>query len=611
MNRLFIDGVEIELDDISFSYMYENSLFMFEKMKLNRTQSFKVNRTPTNDRIFNFAHLPQYRGTFIRTKKNANIYFPNGVIHGELLIREFNDSYDCIFAYGNIIKLKELRESGLIDTYLTLSDKVFWGATNPPVNSDQVGNYGIGKYLNLMEADIPNKINYLPSVKLKYLLEKSLLNFGITSKNIPTLINNVYIKRNDLGGSINYLTKEIIVLGGYGSHPTNPNIRTYFLPNNPSEISIVSRQFQTLDGVWHWVYGFRANKKMKVTTAMWDVIRIDSQTGQSVWGLVKPSTWGQLAFDQNMNYYNVTPKQLVIWRQNNTAPFPPFKPYELEEGQEIYFQLWNKHNFLALTPESYNKPDGWVELDSSQALGTDASNNGRHGLFFAEIEEFQEELIYNNYVHLQFNMPQCTAVDLILTISNLTKNGIIINDNEIEFFDYNFPDNNIIDITDKIISIKSVRRTFIDSAQKNIVRFDSLDYVKNNQIRVLEIENDNLPVEKELFVIPFSETNEEDGVSFSDDIHSDGVNFFLKRDGAELMMAAPNSKFKRIQFFPNSHLDNIYEKSTEVIAKLYMYQYEFHNIKEKTTFILKAKKYACSGGTWQKGIAELTLILLD
>ena len=59
MMQLVCNGSRLDLyENTDLQFMEENPLFAFDNIKCERTTSFKLPATPTNDRVFSLARIP-------------------------------------------------------------------------------------------------------------------------------------------------------------------------------------------------------------------------------------------------------------------------------------------------------------------------------------------------------------------------------------------------------------------------------------------------------------------------------------------------------------------------------------------------------------------------
>ena len=612
MYRLFIDDSEIELEkNTELSFTKENSIFAFGDITLNRTLSFKIPRTPTNDNIFGLAHLPEYSGNFVRSIGNAALWYSGGSIDGEIMITEYSDKkYNAVFIYGVIEILRKLSEAGTLEDELNFTESVFWGTTNPPQNPNGIANYGIARYFNRMGvALIPKFLNLFPSIRVSHILQKIQTTFSVTinDSKYSNYINSLFLKQNSVKGKVT----ESFTLNF--DRQVDPEI--YIIYGGKS-LSVVKRKFYQ-----KWMNMFVEINGLKANTDITFDIDFSQSPDFKPGGSYYPLGYGVLMFDKNMEFYTIMVQILNRWFNENSPLFHSFahslnpnnailsySGVKMKSGDEIYFQ---PTQFIIGGPSTY---DGlWNQLNAVPFnINYKAITNS---------VSIYEKMNYNSDIELKYNAPKITVFDFLLSLKNLTNSGLIFEKNNVELFNFDFSNETPIVLDNKLIQIKKIDRNVFDFAQENYKKFNSLKYVTNNVIETLIIDNETIKSENDLIEIPYSETDKitvADGsystkiVAFSDDLSFDGEEIDINDEGdCEIMIDEGGEELKQVNFFENNFFKKILEKSTTSTSTFFMTLFEYQQIKEKTTFLLKNKKYSWSAAKWQKNIAELTLILID
>jgi len=131
-----IDGVDLDIPkDLELSFQKKNILFSFDDIELNRSQSFTLPRSQTNDAIFQFSFRPDFDGAVTRVTHFAEMFYSGGKEEGILSCSSASDDgYECIFVFGELRNLKKIKEAGKISEYFRLhplewygeEDDVYW-----------------------------------------------------------------------------------------------------------------------------------------------------------------------------------------------------------------------------------------------------------------------------------------------------------------------------------------------------------------------------------------------------------------------------------------------------------------------------------------------------
>ena len=224
---------------------------------------------------------------------------------------------------------------------------------------------------------------------------------------------------------------------------------------------------------------------------------------------------------------------------------------------------------------------------------------------------------------MKYNLPKITLLDLVKTVANLFRFGVVYNaaTNTISFFDFVFNKASYKKLDDIVISVKSVSRSFLDYAQKNYIKFKNEDYVTESKAQTIyTINNDSLADEKTLYTIPFSE-------GIKNELNEVVVNDFelvapYKKTAKIGTLAVPSivsgeNNLKHISMLYqyldtilqwSDNLTPIIQNSTTVEMSVKMTAGDFLKIKNTDVFGYRGKKYVCIAGSHSGEIADLTLV---
>ena len=171
-----VNGIDLDIPtDLKLSFKKKNILFSFDDIELNRSQGFTLPHSKVNDAFFDYSYRPDFDGGVLRVSHEATMFYSGGAERGVLSCKGVSPAgYDCVFVYGELQKLKQIKEAGNIATYYQPSDYVMWGDATTPVDASSIAgldNLSIVKY----ENDVPSGtlchgINLLPSVRLDWLI---------------------------------------------------------------------------------------------------------------------------------------------------------------------------------------------------------------------------------------------------------------------------------------------------------------------------------------------------------------------------------------------------------------------------------------------------------
>lgn len=566
--------------DFEFSFSYNNGVFAFENMQLSRSGEFTIPRTPINDVMLDFSHDASRDGNYIRKKKLCELFYSGGKIDGYLFISKYADKgYSAIFVYGELTALKSINDRGNISEYVQFPDYITTNSTNilSSYNASGVLPY-LFKFYNYKNgiADGSKLVSYAnlsPTVKLSYLLSQAAIYAGI---NIDVTALG---QGNDAIG---------VILQTNNSTPTPETINVSGAPNNTLnftggsnffELTTKKFKYQTQGYMW-WVNHSQVVNVLQCKTDVTVLFNV----GYGMKGCV---TGDGTTFISNMGH--------------GEGFFQ-----DITEGQEVQFKKGDYFTFVSEDDYSFRRPI--KKYQSSLTVQ-----------FQAYISDVGNVDVNEDY-YLQYNLPEVTFIDLLKTYANIFKCGILYNSvsNTISFFNFNFDKSNAKKLDDIMIGIKSVDRTFLNYAKRNIINFKSEDYVdvdKRSTIQYL-IDNDNLSETKTLYTVPFN-----------DGIMDETSNVFLK----EFELVAPYKKTAKQNtiaiaskttgnnylmhirklydnFSITDYLTNIITNSTTIVMTVKMSAGDFLKIGNTDSFSYRGKHYCCITGTHTGNTAELTLI---
>ena len=569
-----IGGGYLELPDIfEFQFAFNNSLFSFDNMKVNRTTEFQIPATPNNNLLFNFSNEPSADGTYLRTSKPAQLFYDGGVINGTLFIGKYSGgSYSAIFVYGELTKLKDIKDKGAIRNYCSFTNEILiddaYIVNGCAADGVLPYNFRFYKYQNgIADVDkLTTIINMLPTVKLSYLTAEAASALGVSVdftgltgyNSIGLILNDNKANPTPETVSVAGITKSTLALTG-GSGFFNTGTVT----------------FKYLPGVIFW-----SKQDVKVFVCKQD-LKIKFNTQYNTIAIV-----GNSGTD-------------FLPRNGSTGFFR-----NIIAGTEIEFKKDEYFTFVSHADYSFETPID--DFDTNISLSFDVWSGDAGS---ADVGE--------NYP-LQANLPDITFVDLLKIYASLFKCGIEFNPvtSVFSFFKFNFDKSTAVDIDSILVAEKSVDRTFLDYARKNIVNFKSDEYVKNPYFLQYNIQNANISDEKVLLTIPFS-----DGVlSTNSDVlvqDFETVDPFAKK-GKEITIAvcsktSGQNYLKHISqlyqnFTVDDNLTSLIANSTTVEVTIKQSDADFLKIKNNNVYKYRGKHYICINGTHSGNTSDLTLI---
>ena len=130
--QLLCNGIFLDLyDNTSVQFKHENPLFAFDKLSCERTTQFKLPTTPVNDKAFELARIPAYKGEGMRRRFAAQLQDGQVVKDGYLYVSNFDGKdYAAVFVTGELIGLQEIRDAGKIAKFWQPAGAIVWNQAN-------------------------------------------------------------------------------------------------------------------------------------------------------------------------------------------------------------------------------------------------------------------------------------------------------------------------------------------------------------------------------------------------------------------------------------------------------------------------------------------------
>ena len=195
-------GKFLELEkNTSLSFSFVNPIFGFDKIELTRSQEFTIPATAHNNSILKLANRADFDGLFARLILDAEMWYSGGKISGRLYLSGTTATeYKCVFVFGELMKLKTIKEAGKISEYTVFSDNLKWNDGTAAENSFQLFCLYKYKIPNFDETAVNVNWNFMPSVYIGYLIDiaASRLGVSVDYSNISDKISQVFIKLNGM-----------------------------------------------------------------------------------------------------------------------------------------------------------------------------------------------------------------------------------------------------------------------------------------------------------------------------------------------------------------------------------------------------------------------------
>lgn len=594
--QLVCNGVRLDLyEDAGIQFTHQNPLFAFDDMKCERTTQFQLPSTPTNDRVFEIARVPAYKGVGMRRRFPAELQLGVVVKNGFLYVTEWDgDAYSAIFVCGDFLGLKAIREAGKVADLLAGGALVYqrWGAASTTPTRPLFWTW---KYTQKYGG-----ANYVPAINLAGLIQAAA-NAG----NIPVAptSGNWYMICKEPKAPYGQLSVSMTG-GSWGGWDTQNDISTLTLNNSPSISGILalvkSKIRYMATRTPNYMYGY-----------MNQLICLDNDI--------------QLTFPDDLDS-----RWVCVSFPTNCAEFPEddpdiYKPEgaELPETLGVFlgdysFRTGMSDNELIYSGEplagrTIDIPKGTPFILLYPPTMFDFYPQGAVGWYSMY---WSDPIMYNvperkavlgDKIALIDNLPDVTLLELMKTYAALS--GKVLDydaQNGQTYDDLSFATWAVKDYTKWMLERKNVARSFADYAQRNIVNFkgDDTQLDSDKITRAYTIDNDNLETEKVLQTIPMSEGS----------VNVPSTLLYLRNTAEDLapkefVLGVVNTDgvLERVTLPQIAGIQQLCDVSTQFNVSVHMTVYEYEQITEKTILLIEGTRYVWPERSWQSDVAQFTL----
>ena len=563
MMRFNVNGEYLDLPaDFSIQFQKKNILFSFDDIECERSTSFDIPATPTNDRIFELSRHVQNTGSGMRKRYDAELQGSGVTKRGYLYVSSADKSaYNAVFVTGELLGLQAIRNAGKLADFLHLTNTTVYSVNG---SSPADGESSIWSGVNYKK---PNGALIRPSIRFGQLYDAVLSQLGVTHSQIPSAAASIRIIPHDIKG----IQAENVTLQEHsrpmamdGTYPVCLEVSNSLLGDviSYSAARVARRENNGATTYTGTARVFYAKQNIVITFPDdWNddlfIGRFLSSYNQNEEYLLEIFEFlGDRSFDRNKN---ITGESL----RGRTV--------EIEQGGE--FLIISKNDYV-YTQGSGGLTEGW------SFAGVDCA---------VEIEG--EEMTSGAYVRLQDNLPEITAVDLLKYVAAFS--GKLLNyddENGITFDNLDFETWKNKEIKD-ILTFENITRVFSDYAQRNVVQF------ADNRGIAYTIVNDNLNAEKELQNLPYVQ-----GGGVADAIYIDD-----RTEGDVVGTNGGGNYLARVELIKNAGLQTLCDASTSVTIKARLSFLEYESIGSKTALYYDGVRYVWTEAQWSKGVATFKL----
>lgn len=704
MIQLICNGVEVDVPrGTSIAWKNTNILFAFDKASCERSLTFTLPSTATNDSVFELCRLPQYVGQGFRRLYDAEYRDGLLVKRGYAYVTQSQKSgYNVTLVVGELTALKRLKDAGKVgeilpDGAITVP-KAAIDASEPEysglkvlktVHTDLTQNIMPSWCFRPLLVDVLNELQVpfaLPSVAEDLRIMIKGLNGAKTSvkfKNVrhsevtgPTKDAFATDKYNTLSVSddtwIDVVDMQCAARSAQGIQSYVSGVTSYadlyddawsIVGGRETEDPPIPRQLDFASYTYYqgsfatplhtWFYKsniFRTLVPLKMTFPSDfpdDVMLLTLPLVADSYGTYCPfRQWAYTDLGELVPYTHVFhfapdafgfyPKEWMPFVGTDPSTTNPPMKFDVDTGLVEWQDMTIRPNKslagmtielplcrfifvriedIACAIESYPEDDPrWASYQSQFIYDLQPRFNDYE--FDIEVEADIVDTPTDWTFSKRQNSPDMTAVDMLKTLANVSGKVLYYTDaNGITFEDLLTTDFTPLDLTSKLISIKTLKPRFSDYDRANIVKYKDDEMTTQQDMISVDYESNAamLQGEKALQTLPFSCVSNsrvfvgsETGEYFDRARIVDGNN---KKPSADVLLTinANDTFTQRVPLIKNPTIQQLCKEPLTIEATLHMSNYEYSQIQPFSLIHLNGVDYVWTESSWQKNTATLTL----
>lgn len=570
--------------DLSLQFTKTNILFAFDAVECERTTAFTLPATPQNNLLLGFANDTHNPNAYAATRTlQATLEGDSVTKSGYIYVQRCSaDSYECVFVCGDLLGLKAIKELGKIGDILTTTDKA---------------NYGAGQAIDASQST--DKI--WQAVKYGNMIEGYTYPF-------PSL--NLHLLASRLQAA--------------GVSVSRDGIRSWRAI--PGMVDIDNTTTLAMQGVGIPSEGGGDCGQMFVTDFT-DKFTTVTQSGVAL-GAVMNTKTSEVTADLLGDY------QMIMPREDVSVTFPDTLPatvclvsYMRFDGGLPTLRFLGGYTYI---PPRGSIPGGFngtplagrtVDIPRNQPFLVYDFSAGYHedtvGDIYLAYFDFENATISTTVtivfatsqagtVPLQPYLPDMTVVELYKNIAALQGDFIVYRDGQLRIIDDEaaIAGMRFRDMSDRLLSMTNIERTFGDFAQSNSIEFDSSESVPENDRVRRDYGVDNTLIEEEsvLQTIAWSE-----GV-YRYTADGNGV-CVLQNDKPTISATLGGKVLQPADIGRNRLLDQLTATAVKCQVSVRMQLYEFEAMTENDGILVNYQRWVWLSAQWSDGVATMIVQL--
>ena len=604
MMQLLCNGKPLDLyEDATVQFTQENPLFAFDNIKCERTTSFKIPATPTNDALLSLARVPATRGEGMRRKFDAVMQF--GVIQktGYLYVSEYDGKdYEAIFVTGEFVGLQSVRDAGNLNDILQYDQALTWGA-----NIVQANAVNIDTFANVAH-EIEDEGKQSPSFNLQEVAQAACNALGV-----PISWSNA-----------NGVDKLRVISANSAKLNTTPIRLAMTKTGSAADHSVVltSHTFLGLVTLQYFTAAYWSAIGHKQGPEYWydNVTLVDTADTYQIslpydCVLEFPADFPDDCYLVSGRIANTTQPVTgnMIWYPTTFLGGYSFWEGDLSgvtggrplKGRKV--EIPANTPFMLVKRSEFGIPE--VDYEGQIVnLGLDTENVTSYD--YGVRISIEHEFTTGDLTPYNALLPDFSLIKL-LQIAAACTGSVLTYENGIKFSALDFDTMRTVEVDDTLTKLGELARKFGSYAQANYIKFKSDDAVYPFEERHITytLVNDNLDIEKTLQTLEVGEGGskkyyvDENGVIVEYDaivVRGNKSRLLISQTGGytELLRANANA---------NPGLQRLCDASTQIKATTRLNLLEYRQLEPEVVIYMRGQRYMWVSQNWQEDTAALTL----
>lgn len=555
MVQLLCNNVLLELKQgTGLQFKKSNILFAFDDVECERTVSFDIPDTPNNEQVLGFAKDPAFAGTGMRQRLTATLMDGLVVKQGYLHVDSYaKGSYKAVFVTGELVGLQAIRDAGSIaEQYKNSTEYVEY---NTNILAPSSTNSAL-LWANIRQFTENGVVR--PSLLMKKAVTDTLDTLG-ASYNLPD--NYVRIVAAKPEGFKERACKFRRFSGQ--NHVEGAEWADVEV-SNTGESALCARLFAHEQVAIEW--NEYDSGGAIISTIHGTVECLKARQNVKI-------AFGNVPADIFLSYDTAAPNPVPLANAEITV----------DKGRSFFF--YRNSEFILNPNYGYS---------FTQTFDVDA-----------RVRSANSDPETGDIIMLADNVPNADVVTLLKTMAAMHGQVLTYEAGVVKFDLLQYTAWPIVNMSDSLMAITKVSRTFADYAQRNVLQFKDAEWVLPSERIELTytVPNENIEEQRTLLEAPFSEG----GFDVSRPAY-----LYLRNDASDFVFGDGDPiqsgyALVRVRISKANTVQTLCTLSTSIEAQVKITLAEWEGLAPRTIVHLSGLRYVWTAGEWSKGSGKLSL----